>query len=138
MLAATLPAVAPRGCVSRRRSPAQSPVASSHRNLQLAPQRASAAPRRFARSQRATWRCASAADDIAAGPVGSAKPLQPATAAEELPALAELCKTKWYEVLVGVAYAVLMSEARARQCAPVSHAQQPQPWRLVTPAAHLP
>jgi hypothetical protein len=112
MLATTLPAVAPRSCVSRRRSAAQTSVASSHRNAPL--QRASAAPRRFARSQRAAWRCASAADNIAAGPVGSAQPLQPSTAAEELPALAELSKTKWYEVLVGVAYAVLMSEARAR------------------------
>jgi len=115
MLATTLPAVAPRGCVSRRRSAAQTSVASSHRNaLQLATPRASAAPRRIARSQRAAWRCASAADNIAAGPVGSAQPLPPSTAAEELPALAELSKTKWYEVLVGVAYAVLMSEARAR------------------------
>jgi hypothetical protein len=75
-------------------------------------------------------RCASSsADNIAAGPVGDAQaweppPQQPpvparGTAAADVPMLAEFSAFKWYECVVGVLYAILMSEARA---APLSAA----------------
>jgi hypothetical protein len=64
-------------------------------------------------------RCASAADNIAAGVAGAAQPLPPpppqqrSSAASEIPVLAQFATVTWYECVVGVLYVILMSEARS-------------------------